>query len=102
VQYLFVHGADINARELNDRTPLHYAAGYGNLELMQLLIDKGANLMAKEQYGGMPLHDAVSEGHLEIAKYLRANGDAANINTKGIHNKTPLHYEAGSGPLELI
>lgn len=39
-QVLLEAGADANAVDANDNTALHYAAGYGNLEAAQLLLDK--------------------------------------------------------------
>ena len=35
-------GADVDAKDGNDNTPLHYAAGYGQAEAIQLLLDRYA------------------------------------------------------------
>ncbi len=43
-QVLLEAGADANAVDANDNTALHYAAGYGNLEAAQLLLDKCVGL----------------------------------------------------------
>ena len=42
-EQLIKAGCDINAEDKADRTPVFYAARYGNQSLAQLLIDKGAN-----------------------------------------------------------
>ena len=39
---LIEKGADVNAADLNGRTPLQSAVDSGNLEIAQLLIEKGA------------------------------------------------------------
>lgn len=41
-QVLLDAGADVNAVDANENSALHYAAGYGNLEAAQLLLDKCA------------------------------------------------------------
>ena len=39
-QVLLEAGADVNALDVNENTALHYAAGYGNMDSAQLLMDK--------------------------------------------------------------
>lgn len=44
VKYLVeVHGADVNARDLNGYTPLHHAAARGDNALIEYLVSKGAD-----------------------------------------------------------
>lgn len=33
-------GANVNAVDDNDNTALHYAAGYGNIEVARILVNK--------------------------------------------------------------
>jgi len=52
VRYLVeVHGADVNARDLNGYTPLHHAAARGDNELILYLVSKGADPMAVSRRG---------------------------------------------------
>ena len=44
ISYLIQQGEDVDARDYYRRTPLHYAAGYNNLETVKFLIDSGANI----------------------------------------------------------
>ena len=43
-------------------TPLHLASIGGNIEIVQLLVDKGANVEATNLYAETPLHKA-SKNH---------------------------------------
>jgi ankyrin repeat protein len=38
------------------RTPLHYAASWGKLDVAQLLLQSGANIQAKNKVTPPPLH----------------------------------------------
>ena len=86
-------GADVNARENNKWTPLHYAAYYGHKVVAELLITEGADVNAKSDDGWTPLHDATSIGHKEIVELLLAKG--ANVNAKNNYGNTPLDLASG-------
>ncbi|KAK6340277.1 hypothetical protein TWF730_002041 [Orbilia blumenaviensis] len=46
-------GANLESRDLDDYTPLFYAAGQGNSEAVALLLEKGANIYAEHRGGGL-------------------------------------------------
>jgi hypothetical protein len=84
-------GADVNAgRSDGGGTPLHFAAGWGQKEMVELLIAKGAEVNAKEGGGGAPLHVAAAFGKNEIAELLIAEG--ADMNAKDDDGYTPLDW----------
>ena len=64
VQYLIEKGADIEAQNQYQYTPLHIACLKGHLEIVQYLIEKRANIEAKNKNQKTPLHFACKEGHL--------------------------------------
>ncbi|WP_353274115.1 ankyrin repeat domain-containing protein [Wolbachia endosymbiont (group A) of Ennomos erosarius] len=64
------------------------SAGYGRLEVAELLISKHADVNAKNGSGLSPLHRAAGSGRLEVAKLLVDEG--ADINAKDKNGKTPL------------
>jgi ankyrin repeat protein len=52
VRYLVeVHGADVNARDLNGYTALHHAAARGDNELIEYLVSKGADPLVVSRRG---------------------------------------------------
>ncbi len=76
-------------------TPLHQAADRGHTEVVKILLKAGAKVNAKENRGNTPLHSAVSGGHAETVKILLVSG--ANVNAKTEYGRTPLHAAALQG-----
>lgn len=73
---------------VNKRTPLHWAADYGQVEVIEYLLSKGANIEAKDNFGITPLLAAVYEGHANAVKVLLQRG--ARRDVKGPDGMTPL------------
>ena len=74
-------GLSANETDQNARTPLHWAADFGQVEVMEYLLSKGANVNAKDSYGITPLLAAVYESHENAVAFLVANG--ADKSVKG-------------------
>ena len=69
-----IYGANVNARNKDGATPLHYATLSGHRDVAELLISKGADVKAREKHGGTPLYFAAIMGHKEVAELLIAKG----------------------------
>ncbi|EAY08855.1 ankyrin repeat protein, putative [Trichomonas vaginalis G3] len=87
LEYLISKGADINAKDEDGCTPLHYAAGNNNKETAEILISNGADINAKNKDGSTPLHWAAIDGSKETTEILISNG--ADINAKDKDGCTP-------------
>ena len=84
-------GADINARDKGNWTPLHIAARWGTAETITALIDAGAEIDARDEYGFTPLHAAVASIDEKTADVLIALTDAgANIRARTNDGATAL------------
>ena len=79
---------NVNAKDVNGRTPLYIAANRGHTAIAKLLIANGADVSAKRPNNYTPLHSATDEGHKEIAELLIAKG--ADVNAKTESGQTPL------------
>ena len=72
-------GADVNAKDEWDRTPLHYATLEGHKEVAELLIANGADVNAWDGYE-TPLD--VSDDESEFATLLRKHGGKTGAELK--------------------
>ncbi|CAG0914987.1 unnamed protein product [Notodromas monacha] len=68
-----IKGAEVN-KELDGRYPLHYAADYGQNDIIAYLIDRGAAINAKDKHGISALLAAIWEGHTKCVKALLDRG----------------------------
>lgn len=71
---LVLHGADIEARQQWQQTPLMYAAKNGNIGVAKYLIAKGASLEAEDRNGSTPLYIALEYGETNVANFLLSKG----------------------------
>jgi len=66
-------GLDVN-KEIDGRSPIHYAADYGQREVIQYLVDRGAEVNAKDKHGITALLAAIWEGHTECVRLMLQKG----------------------------
>jgi cytohesin len=105
-ELLIANGLDVNAKctasgETKDTTPLHAAAGKGNIEVAEVLIRNGAELEARIlQNQNTPLHLAVRNNHKAVVTLLIAQG--ADVNAKTKHGETPLDLGISKGHNEIV
>jgi uncharacterized protein len=98
---LIIHGADVNAKGLNDETPLLVATIAGRLEMVRLLLDKGADpngAMAIPDW--TPIFWAATEGETEIVKLLLDKG--ADVNREDRTKQTALYLAAVKRHWEVV
>ncbi len=67
----------VNEKDARGRTPLHFASGAGNVEIVKFLIAGGADVKAADPDGFTPLHWAASAGFLSLVDYILSHGGSA-------------------------
>ena len=70
MRLLLERGADPNARQQLDFTPMHAAAGRGDVEMARLLLEFGAERGLKATDGQTPANAASGHGHPEFAEWI--------------------------------
>ncbi len=83
----------VTAHRDGARTPLHYAALNGQLEVARWLIEHGADVGVEagrnlNGHGPTPLHEAVRRGHMSVVRLLLDAG--ADVNAPG-YGFSPLN-----------
>ncbi len=81
-------------------TLLTYAAENGNLELVNLLLEKKSDVNAKSEEGGTPLAFAAQKGHADVVKVLIEK--KANPNEVLSNGLTPLAVAVNKGHLTAV
>lgn len=92
----------VNCRDLDGRhsTPLHFAAGFNRVPVVEFLLEHGAEVHAADKGGLVPLHNACSYGHYEVTELLVKHG--ANVNVSDLWKFTPLHEAAAKGKYDIV
>lgn len=97
-------GADKDAQDDKDQTPLFLAAKEGNYEAVKRLLELGANKDMTDQLDRLPRDIGIERGHSAIVQLLDtppALLTAAQLNPKTSFDCTgtlPHHLEGGRGP----
>uniref|UniRef100_T1ISP3 Uncharacterized protein n=1 Tax=Strigamia maritima TaxID=126957 RepID=T1ISP3_STRMM len=99
---LDAHPHLVNCRDLEGRhsTPLHFAAGYNRVGVVDFLLQHGADVHARDKGGLVPLHNACSYGHYEVTELLVEHG--ASVNVTDLWKFTPLHEATAKGKYEIV
>jgi hypothetical protein len=74
VRILVAAGADPNARQPGEETPLHWAASSDDVHVAAALIDAGADVNAPDGTIGTPVGNAVGYACWDVARLLVASG----------------------------
>jgi len=102
VSYLLNHGADPNkgASWKGNQRPIHVAAKYGHVEIIQDLLRHGAKIDAYDSAKETALHEAAWYGRSAAVKCLLDEG--ANPNAKDIFGYTPLFFRYSPQDVKVL
>ena len=96
INQLIENGADVNTKDDNGWTPLHWAAFRGHEGVVKLLINNKASVDIKNNHAETPLHYAAYNGHEGVAELLLKH-NSIDVNATNGYNETPLHFAAENG-----
>ncbi|KAL4608753.1 receptor-interacting serine/threonine-protein kinase 4 [Arapaima gigas] len=91
---------NVNAKDEDLYTPLHFAAQNGDEPITRLLLDKNASINEPDFEGRTPSHIACQHGQENVVRVLISRG--ADIHIPGKDNWTPLHFAAWQGHLSIV
>ena len=94
VRKLLDQGADANARDQHQITPLYSAK---NEAIAKLLLDQGADVNARDQWQHTPLHRTENEANVKV---LLDHG--ADVNARDQRQNTPLHLARSVAKARLL
>ena len=90
---------NVNSKDEQGKTALHYACQKGQFENVKSLINRGADINIQTISKKTPLHLATKRGSQEIVNFLLSKGASVNAKTK--FGTTPLHMAAENGYYEI-
>ena len=100
VRTQLANGADINARQGDGATALHWAAHRDDLEAVRMLLAAGAQIDIANDLGATPLWLAATNGGASVVEQLLDGG--ANPNVALARGETPLMAAARSGTIRAV
>ncbi|KAF7554514.1 hypothetical protein G7Z17_g2840 [Cylindrodendrum hubeiense] len=71
---LIANGIDVNAKDGDSMTALHFACARGNLPMAKILLEAGANPNVRDYTGDAPLSRAIDWGDMELVRSLIEHG----------------------------
>merc|ERR1712037_993996 len=87
------HAPDVNELGPDDRTPLIFAASFGDPAIVQELVQAGALVDFQDSFGWSPLHWAADTGHTSVVHQLVTGGADTSLTTEMDRN-TKKQYTA--------
>ncbi|CAG5876297.1 unnamed protein product [Menidia menidia] len=91
---------NVNAKDEDQYTALHWAAQNGDEAITRLLLDRGAAINETDGQGRTPAHVACQHGQEHVIRVLLSRG--ADVRIKGKDNWTALHFAAWQGHLGIV
>ncbi|XP_066140889.1 uncharacterized protein [Euwallacea fornicatus] len=95
-------GIPVDILDCNNATPLHYACGHGNLEIVEILLTYGADPNCRDKKLRTPLTRCVQRGHFAVATFLAGHSSVSDRNPNDVDNMSLLHHSVKSGDFGMV
>jgi ankyrin repeat protein len=104
VELLLAHNADPNLRATDNASALHWACQYGDVGIVEMLINVGADLNVRrvtdlDHDGPAPIHMALGKSHDDVAIAVLDAGASVDVKYFG---KTVLEYAKHHGCHKVV
>ena len=89
MKWLISNGANVNHKDKNGYSALHFTGQERNFDSAKILIEHGADVELSDNHGNTPIWTAIfnSQGDYSLVKLLISKG--ANLDMENKHNMTP-------------
>lgn len=91
---------NVNAKDEDQYTALHWTAQNGDEAITRLLLDRGAAINETDGRGRTPAHIACQHGQENVIRVLLSRG--ADVQVRGKDDWTALHLAAWQGHLGIV
>lgn len=91
---------NVNAKDEDQYTALHWAAQNGDEAITRLLLDRGVAINETDGRGRTPAHIACQHGQENVIRVLLSRG--ADVQIRGQDDWTALHLAAWQGHLGIV
>ncbi|XP_077200720.1 death-associated protein kinase 1 [Paroedura picta] len=91
---------DVNQPNKHGTPPFLIAAGCGNIQMLQLFLNRSARIDVKDKAGSNAIYWASRHGHVETLKFLHANKCPLDIRDKS--GETALHVASRYGHVDVV
>ena len=101
VQQLLKAGANVNHQRSNEEsTPLLIAMSWGNVDIVEDLLEHGADINVQVESWGTPLYGAAEIDNTNMVRKLLQLGASVNL-TGGLHRR-PINIASFNGNAEIV
>ena len=101
VKYLLQAGADIEGKDVSNRTAFICAVKRGRTKVAELLLESGANFKSRDDSRRTCMHLAVQHERVDTLCMLLKHDRDTLIDEREKDLQTPLHYAARLGQLKV-
>ena len=102
VSVLLEEGCPIGVKNSNGESVLHWAARFGQVDLIVQFTKCGLNVNAEDNDGWTPLHFAADNGNLKSVRKLLESGGKASMTVVAGTCGTPLHLAVAKGYKHIV